>query len=233
MVHAHILGVHCYRDEGVEVLPFHEVLLDLLLGEGYRLPLEVGHTVYPPGEKRYPLCQHQLQVSLRREALQYPVSVSFPVLGLLQAGHHRSRRADAVAGGVPAGYLFARLRIRSPGGVGHLISSHYCYAAPGFARLSSEDHHDSSAQLQKAPHSREVGYSSSTSSEGSTPSALPNLRIVENRGSTSFLSILTSCLGEIPAALASCSWVMNALTLCCLTLRPILITASIDILFPS
>jgi hypothetical protein len=49
------------------------------------------------------------------------------------------------------------------------------------------------------------GYSRSTSPEGSIPKAFASLRIVEKRGSTSFLSILTSCLEEIPAAWASCS----------------------------
>ena len=77
-----------------------------------------------------------------------------------------------------------------------------------------------------------VGYSRSTSSEGSIPKAFASLRIVEKRGSTSFLSILISCLEEIPADWANCSWVMNLRILCSLTLRPIFTLVSIDVCFP-
>ena len=36
MVHAHVLGVHCFRDVGIQTLALREVLLNFLLGEGYR-----------------------------------------------------------------------------------------------------------------------------------------------------------------------------------------------------
>jgi hypothetical protein len=64
------------------------------------------------------------------------------------------------------------------------------------------------ASLEVSNYS-EANYSRSRSSAGSAPRAPASLRIVEKRGSTSFLSILTSCLREIPAARASSSWVVN------------------------
>lgn len=50
--------------------------------------------------------------------------------------------------------------------------------------------------------------------------ASANLRMVEKWGSTLFVSILTSVLWEIPAALASCAWVINLLRLAVFTLAP-------------
>ncbi len=41
--------------------------------------------------------------------------------------------------------------------------------------------------------------------EGSAPKAAASLRIVEKFGSTSFFSVLTNCLEEIPVAWVSCS----------------------------
>jgi serine/threonine protein kinase len=70
----------------------------------------------------------------------------------------------------------------------------------------------------------------SRSSEGSTSRTPASLRIVEKRGSTSLLSILTSCLREIPAARANSSWVINLPTLSSLTLCPIFTAISIDTL---
>ena len=70
----------------------------------------------------------------------------------------------------------------------------------------------------------------SRSSEGSTPRTPASLRIVEKRGSTSLLSILTSCLREILAARANSSWVINLPTLSSLTLCPIFTAVSIDTL---
>ena len=53
------------------------------------------------------------------------------------------------------------------------------------------------------------------------PSASASLRMVEKWGSvTRFVSMLTRVLWEMPAALASCSWVMKFLRLRTLTLSP-------------
>src|SRR5215217_91948 len=56
---------------------------------------------------------------------------------------------------------------------------------------------------------REASYCGSRSPEDSIRRAPASLRIVEKRGSTSFLSHLTNCHGEISAVRASSSWVVN------------------------
>ena len=56
---------------------------------------------------------------------------------------------------------------------------------------------------------REASYCGSRSPEDSIRRATASLRIVEKRGLTSFLSLLTTCLREISAARASSSWVVN------------------------
>src|SRR5919112_1628729 len=104
-------------------------------------------------------------------------------------------------------------------------------AASSVAGLSGEGHHRYYCSVQQAPLHRGANYLSSTSSEGSTPSASASRMIVEKRGSTSSFSILDSAFWEIPASLASCSCVQNLATLLALTPRPIFTPAIVDTLF--
>src|SRR5215216_5754998 len=110
---AHLLWMVSAQHVSTETPLSCQVFLYLLLVERDALGLETRDAVKPPGEQRNPFGQRELQVSLRLQALQYPIPVLLPVRLLLHSRDDRCRGADAMAGSVPFHYLLAFLGHRS------------------------------------------------------------------------------------------------------------------------